>query len=129
MSQWITPRRNQSNPSAITPDTTRYAPSTDSTNNANANFYDTLIATDKDSLSLSLSLDQADDDSLSTMSNDDNTSLISQATLKSRMEMLEPGITTTNSNPKYTDVVLFQEAMGNAVADLAVFNQPLDSHT
>ena len=39
------------------------------------------------------------------------------------MDAVKPGITTTNNNPTCTDVVPFQEAVGNAVAGLAVFNQ------
>ena len=49
--------------------------------------------------------------------------LISQETLKSRMETIKPGVTALNNNPTHTDIVLFQEAVGNAVAGLAVFNQ------
>ena len=120
MSQWITPRRNQSNPSAVTPDTTRNAPVEDSINNNN--LFNTLVTTDSDSDSLN----QADDDSdsISTMgTSDDNSCLISQEALKNKMETLEPGVTATNNNPSYTDIVLFQEAMGNAVAGLGVANQ------
>ena len=65
-----------------------------------------------------------DSDSISTMSNTaEDSCLISLETLKCRMEAIKPGITTTDSKPTHTDAVLFQEAMGNAVAGPAVFNQ------
>ena len=35
-----------------------------------------------------------------------------------RMESTEQGITTPKANPKCTDVILIEEAVGNAVADL-----------
>ena len=126
-SQLRTPRRKQSNPIAVTPDVEgntlndrpidRPIDRSIKTNSNTENHYSALAS--KESSINSEATDGSD--SISTMnSTAEDSCLISLETLKSRMETIEPGITTININPKYTDAVMFQETMGNAVAELAV---------
>lgn len=118
-SQLRTPRKNQSNPTAVTPDirgTDLIERSID-----NNNHYSILANDESSHTSINSETTDNSSDSTSTMSSTaEDSCLISLETLKSKMETIEPGITTINSNPKYTDVVIFQETMGNAVAELAV---------
>ena len=59
-----------------------------------------------------------------TMSTEqDKLCLISKDALKSRMEVIKPGVTAPEANPKCTNGVLFQEVMGNAVLSLSVRHQ------
>ena len=124
-SQLRTPRRNQSNPTAVTPDIEGNIHIDRSiidrpieANSNPENHFSALASEESSHPSINSA---ATDGSISTMSSTaEDSCLISLETLKSKMETIEPGITTINSNPKYTDVVMFQETMGNAVAELAV---------
>ena len=128
----------------MTPDITQNSPvdeiiTTTNNNNSNNNSsiypsdnqFDALVDTSSTSSNNASSHTEAnamstDDNSISTMGSttDDTSCLVSLETLTDNMETIEPGVTTPNSKPTYTDAVLFQEAMGNAVAGLAVCNQP-----
>lgn len=131
--QFRTPRKNQSIPSTVTPNTGGNTPIVDFIDNVNNNNNNDNndnhstgnnpcdASTAGDSTETNSAPDASDSDSISTMSSTaEDSCFISKETLKSKMETIEPGITTTNNNPRYTNIVVFQETMGNAVAGLGV---------
>ena len=134
--QFRTPQKDQSNPTFATPDVTKNnqvgnaVNKTNTNNNNNSSIYPSsnrfdALASDSSTVnSRNHDNNGTDEDSISTMSSTaEESCLISLETLKSKMESIEPGVTTPNSKPTYMDIVIFQETMGNAVAGLAVYNQ------
>ena len=120
-------RRNQAHPTIATPDTTRQSPAIQLSNHfdilakednssdpdssmSNGSGVDTtpeldIEAADRSVLNNGTAESDSDSDSSMSMTQDDSC-LVSQETLKSRMEALEQGMTTPKLNPKCMDALV-----------------------
>lgn len=115
--QFRTPQRNQSNSAAATPDTAQNTPGVENADNNNSsinlsgNHFGALADNSSTSgggastHSEKTANAKPDDDSISTMSTTaEESCLISLKMLKSKMEIIKPGVTTTNNKPTHTDI-------------------------